>query len=140
MDPFSGAIPFWDISQTPNSISQLADDDFLALLQKQFPTDATNTFNVSFPGFNNEGVNPQSLSNFPFNIPNATPPSSDSSSSDSPPSAITEPASRRQSTSFPNSDSLKRKVGEEDDEDDDDIDMDEPARKSAHTGMFSSCL
>lgn len=135
MDQFSGAIPFWDISQTPNSISQLADDDFLALLQKQFPTDTTNSFNVSFPGFNNDGVNPQSLSNFPFTIPNATPPSSDSSSSESPPSADTEPGtSRRQSTAYNEIEdhSLKRKAGEASD---DDMDMDEPSHKSAHTGM-----
>lgn len=130
MDQFSGAVPFWDISQTPNSISQLPDDDFLTLLQKQFPV-SNNSFSFSFPGYNtNTGVNPQSLTNPPFPPPHGvSPPSSDSSPS--PPSADTDPgSSRRQSTSLPDREdsTLKRKAS------DDDMDF-EQSHKSAHTDL-----
>jgi AP-1-like factor len=138
MDQYPSAMPFWDLSQT-SSFSQLPEDDFLALLQKQFPTDPSTSFNLSFPGFNlSTGVDPQSLTSFPFSIPNPTPPSSDSSTTESPPSAENEPgSSRRQSTSFDDS-SLKRKVlADEDDDEDDDEDMDvEPAKKSPLACMF----
>ena len=133
MDQFSGAVPFWDISQTPNTISQLPDDDFLALLQKQFPS-TTNSFSLSFPGFTNTGVDPQSLTNLPYTIPNASPPSSDSSPS--PPSADTDPGtSRRQSTQLGDKEdnSLKRKASDED------MDV-EPSYKSPHICTLASLL
>jgi len=131
MDQFSGAVPFWDISQTPNTISQLPDDDFLALLQKQFPP-PTNSFSLRFPGFTNTGVDPQSLTNLPYTIPNASPPSSDSSPS--PPSADTDPGtSRRQSTQLGDKEDnlLKRKASDED------MDV-EPSHKSPHMSSNSA--
>ncbi|RDX51510.1 hypothetical protein OH76DRAFT_1417238 [Lentinus brumalis] len=121
---------FWDISQQPDTFSALPDDDFLAFLQKQFPgTAAANP-----PLFDNpDGVDPQSISNFP--PPNLSPPSSDSSPS--PPSTHNESSlSRRQSGSFNGADgsqddgSLKRKAS---------IDPeDEPQHKSQHTTSSST--
>ena len=34
---FSSANSLWDLSQAPSQFSQLPDDDFLALIRKQFP-------------------------------------------------------------------------------------------------------
>jgi AP-1-like factor len=109
-------MPFWDVSQTPMTISQIADDDFLTLLQKQFPTNVQIPFDLSFPGYNNPAVvNPQNLSDYTFPISQPTPPSSDSGNSPG-------------STTNDNDDrSLKRKASEER------MDV-EPASKTAHTG------
>lgn len=110
-------MPFWEVSQTPMNISQIADDDFLTLLQKQFPTDIQVPFDLTFPGYNNPtAVNPQNLSDFTFPISQSTPPSSDSGNS---------PVS----TTNDNDDrSLKRKASDER------MDV-EPASKAAHTSM-----
>ena len=127
MDAFSGLDNFWDISQHPSTFSTLTEDDFLSLLQKQFPT--SNPFDLSPP----DGIDPISISSLP--IPNPTPPSTDSSPS--PPSTNQEPTmSRRQSGVFnkstPESNddpSLKRKASDED--------MgEEPTHKTVHTGMY----
>ena len=109
-------MPFWDISQTPTTLSQIADDDFLTLLQKQFPTDVQIPFDLSFPGYNNPtAVNPQSLSDYTLPISRPTPSSSDSGNSPI-------------STTNDNDDrSLKRKASDEK------MDV-EPASKTAHTG------
>jgi AP-1-like factor len=109
-------MPFWDISQTPMTLSQIADDDFLTLLQKQFPTDVQIPFDLSFPGYNNPAVvNPQSLSDYPPPISQPTPTSSDSGNS---PISTTNDTDDR---------SLKRKASDER------MDV-EPASKTAHTG------
>ena len=108
-------------------LQALVEDDFLALLQKQFPT---NAFDLSPP----DGIDPISISSLP--IPNPTPPSTDSSPS--PPSVAQEPpVSRRQSGVYSQSPvgadsnddpTLKRKASDDDD------DGDEPTHKTAHTG------
>ncbi|KAI0825365.1 hypothetical protein BC628DRAFT_1320321 [Trametes gibbosa] len=135
---------FWDISaQQPDSFSALPDDDFLAFLQKQFPSAVGPNAPLSFD--NPDGVDPQSISSFP--PLNNSPPSSDSSPS--PPSTTNESSlSRRQSGAFSNSPSatgadqrnankhaqddasLKRKADNDSD--------DEPQAKSQHTGCTSS--
>ncbi|EIW65222.1 uncharacterized protein TRAVEDRAFT_111498 [Trametes versicolor FP-101664 SS1] len=138
--PSSELHSFWDISaQQPDTFSALADDDFLAFLQKQFPTAVGPNAPLSFD--NPDGVDPQTISSFP--PLNNSPPSSDSSPS--PPSTHHESSlSRRQSGAFSNPPSangsdqherpqedstLKRKAAKDDDDDDDD----EPQAKSQHT-------
>jgi AP-1-like factor len=112
----ASSMPFWDISQTPMTLSQIADDDFLTLLQKQFPTDVQVPFDLSFPGYNNPtGINPQSLSD--YTIPISQPTSSSSDSSNSPASTINDNDDR----------SLKRKASDER------MDV-EPTSKAVHTG------
>ena len=127
MDGYIGLDNFWDLSHNPNSFSTLGEDDFLALLQKQFPTN--NPFDLPPP----DGIDPLNIN--PLPISNPTPPSTDSSPS--PPSVAQEPTmSRRHSGAFstsptaPDSDDpmLKRKAS-------DDAMTDEPSSKSAHTGV-----
>ncbi|KAF7306426.1 BZIP family transcriptional factor [Mycena indigotica] len=78
MDSYTDMSPLWDLSQ-PTNFSQLPDDDFLALLQKQFPTgQPTHPYSVDF-GLDGTGVNPQSISH--YSLPSLTPPSADSSPS-----------------------------------------------------------
>lgn len=98
MDPFGGVQSFWDLSQQANTFSTIPDDDFLAFLEKQFPSSVTGGGLTTFDGIPApEVVDPQSLTRFP--IPNTSPPSSDSSPS--PPSVNTEHSpSRRQSGVF----------------------------------------
>ena len=128
MDPYLGMDNFWDISQNPNSFSTLGEDDFLALLQKQFPT--SNPFDIPPP----DGIDPLNLNN--LSVQNPTPPSTDSSPS--PPSTNQEPVMpRRQSGAYDttppggseNGDdpTLKRKASDEEM-------TDEPTSKNAHTG------
>lgn len=128
MDAFGGLDNFWDLSQHPSTFSSLPEDDFLALLQKQFPT---NAFDLSPP----DGIDPISISSLP--IPNPTPPSTDSSPS--PPSINQEPAmSRRQSGVFSNDStpeasedpSLKRKASDDD--------MDSSHKKSMSTSSAAN--
>ncbi|KAI0358812.1 hypothetical protein OH77DRAFT_1109000 [Trametes cingulata] len=139
---------YWDISaQQPDTFSALPDDDFLAFLQKQFPTAVGNNPPLSFD--NPDGVDPQSISSFP--PLNNSPPSSDSSPS--PPSTHHESSlSRRQSGAFndPSSSAstdqqkgqqsqqqsqqedgtLKRKAANDNE--------DEPQHKSQHTASSSA--
>lgn len=98
------------------TLSQIADDDFLSLLQKQFPTDVQIPFDLTFPGYNNPTViDPQSLSDYTLPISQPTPSSSDSGNSPTP-------------TTNDNDDrSLKRKASDER------MDV-EPAPKTVHTG------
>lgn len=111
---------FWDLSQTPSQFSQLGDEDFLALLQKQYPNTVPD-INAADVG----AVNPQSIQNPP--LPGLTPPSDDSSPS---PSSINHPRSRHQSTYSRGNDNeesaLKRKASDDD--------MEEgPSSKNQHT-------
>jgi len=135
MDPFGNVQHFWDISQQPNTFSALPDDDFLAFLEKQFPTSVGNNNVSHFDGIP-EVIDPQNLSRYP--IPNVSPPSSDSSPS--PPSIPNEHSpSRRQSgvfnststTAEPEEPGLKRKAS-------DDSMAGEPSHKSQHTNNASS--
>ncbi|KAI0960881.1 hypothetical protein AcV7_000136 [Taiwanofungus camphoratus] len=131
MDPFGGVQSFWDLTGQPNSFSALPDDDFLAFLEKQFPTSVGNT-NAQYDGLP-DVVDPQSLS---FTLPNTTPPSSDSSPS--PPSIAERSPSRRQSGAFsasttaePEEAGLKRKASNE-------TMADEPTHKSQHTNSLDN--
>ena len=104
------------------TLSQIADDDFLTLLQKQFPTEVQIPFDLSFPGYNSSTVvNPQSLSDYPLPISQPTPSSSDSGNS--PASTVNDNDDR----------SLKRKASDER------MDV-EPASKAAHTGRSTHVL
>ena len=83
----------WDFTRSPSALSQIQDNDFLALLQKQFNTDSStpSTYPIS-----HDGVDPSKISNLPVPAP-PTPLSDESSPS---PPSITDHASssRRQST------------------------------------------
>lgn len=133
MDPFSGVSHFWDISQQPNTFSALPDDDFLAFLEKQFPTAVGGATPVPFDGLP-DVVDPQSLTRLP--LPNPSPPSSDSSPSPSSMNNEHSP-SRRQSgvfndspTAEPEEPGLKRKASEE-------SIAGEPSHKAQHTNGTS---
>ncbi|KZT08946.1 uncharacterized protein LAESUDRAFT_735646 [Laetiporus sulphureus 93-53] len=133
MDPFGGVQQFWDLSQQPNTFSALPDDDFLAFLEKQFPSAVGNNNISHFDGIP-EVVDPQNLSRFP--IPNPTPPSSDSSPS--PPSINHEHSpSRPESGVFNNSTSASTSVEPEDPglkrKASHDSMVDEPSHKNQHT-------
>ncbi|EGN94090.1 hypothetical protein SERLA73DRAFT_78019 [Serpula lacrymans var. lacrymans S7.3] len=109
MATFHGLNSLWDLSQA-SAFSQLPDDDFLALLQKQFAS-SVNDPNAPL----DTGVDPQSIQQLP--LPNLTPPSEDSSPS---PSSINNGSlSRRQSAHFRANDNddarLKRKASDDDD-------------------------
>ncbi|KAG1908607.1 uncharacterized protein F5891DRAFT_994144 [Suillus fuscotomentosus] len=114
---------FWDLSQTPSQFSQLGDDDFLALLQKQYPNTVPDV-NATDVG----AVNPQSIQKAP--LPSQTPPSDDSSPSPPSINSINHPRSRHQSTYSRGNDNeesaLKRKASDDD--------MEEgPSSKNQHT-------
>ncbi|KAG9310294.1 hypothetical protein JVU11DRAFT_9412 [Chiua virens] len=109
---YSSLNSLWDISQAPSQFSQLPDNDFLALIQKQFPpTDPKD-----------HSVNPQSVQNQP-NTP------SDDDSSPSPPDN-TDTVSRPHSIHVRPNDTedapLKRKASS------DDIEAG-PSSKNQHT-------
>jgi AP-1-like factor len=124
MESYPGVTPLWDAS----SFSQLPDDDFLALLQRQFP----NNNDIYTPaGF--DGINPQAIQ--PYTLNGLSPPSDDSSPS--PPGMADGPDSRSTSRRpRPDTDGddsmLKRKAS------DDSMDDEGPSQKSQHTGSF--CL
>lgn len=133
MAGFSGLNSVWDITPTPSQFSQLPDDDFLALLAKQFPQSISHQQNKS-DDTHDASVDPQSITKYPLS--GITPPSDDSSPS--PPSNNADPTSRRQSqTAFSRSvdnpthgdetPGLKRKAS--------DNDLEEgPSSKNKHTG------
>ncbi|OJA13413.1 hypothetical protein AZE42_05945 [Rhizopogon vesiculosus] len=114
---------FWDLSQTPSQFSQLADDDFLALLQKQYPNTLPDINPTDTPG-----VNPQSIQKHP--LPGLTPPSDESSPSPPSNNSIDGSRSRRHSTFSRGNDSeepaLKRKAT-------DDAMQEGPSTKNQHT-------
>jgi len=107
----------WDLSHN-SDLSQLQDNDFLALLQKQFPT--SNDGGLFMAPYSNV-VNPQNISSYP--LPSLTPPSEDSSPSPS--------NSNQDNGNDDNNDSaLKRKASDEDL-------SDGPTQKSQHiSGEF----
>ncbi|KAJ6569545.1 hypothetical protein B0H19DRAFT_1024730 [Mycena capillaripes] len=109
MDTYSADVsPLWDLSQA-SSFSQLPDDDFLALLQKQFPSSPQYTADFTM------GVNPLTISRYP--LPSLTPPSEDSSPS---------PPQQSGSKSPEDEHDLKRKASDED------FDDEGPSQKSQH--------
>ncbi|KAL5534722.1 hypothetical protein ACEPAG_1186 [Sanghuangporus baumii] len=133
MDNLSAA-PLWDLSLPP-SLPALADEEFIALLQKQFgvnnggfPATALDDDKETQPPTTN--INPQSLTRIPIPRPADSPLSDDSSPSPNEPGTS---RSRRQSGAFdmgnetPDDDpTLKRKADEED------LDN-EPSPKTQHT-------
>lgn len=121
MNSYSPVTPLWDLSQASN-FSQLPDDDFLALLQKQFPTGNAG-FDTSF----NNGINPQSINR--YSLPSLTPPSEDSSPS--PPNMNDSNKPSPTDDRDDNSDSaLKRKAS------DDDL-SEGPSQKNQNTCMYT---
>ncbi|KAF7367426.1 BZIP family transcriptional factor [Mycena sanguinolenta] len=114
MDTYTSDIsPLWDLSQA-SSFSQLPDDDFLALLQKQFPN-TQGPYSTDFGTMGMNGVNPQTISRYP--LPTLTPPSEDSSPS---------PPQQSGNKSPDDEHDLKRKASDEDFEEG-------PSTKAQHT-------
>ncbi|KAH7884021.1 hypothetical protein F5I97DRAFT_1930229 [Phlebopus sp. FC_14] len=117
----------WDLAQAPSQFSQLPDDDFLAFLQKQFPSSLSE---LSGASPNDGNVNPQSIHKVP--LPGLTPPSDDSSPS---PPSNNDSLSRRQSVNSRGNDegdsTLKRKASVNDLEEG-------PSSKTQHTADDSS--
>jgi AP-1-like factor len=83
----------WDFTRSPSALSQIQDNDFLALLQKQFNTDAStpSTYPIS-----HDGVDPSKITNLP--VPAPPTPLSDESSPSPPSTTEHASSSRRQST------------------------------------------
>ena len=84
----------WDFSRSPSGFNQLPDNDFLALLQKQFSnpdTSAPSPYPIS-----HDGVDPSKITNLPTPAP--PPPLSDDSSPSPPSTTDHVSSSRRQST------------------------------------------
>lgn len=106
----------WDFARSPSGFNQLPDNDFLALLEKQFNPDAStpDTFAVS-----HDGVDPSKITNLPAPAP--LPPLSDDSSPSPPSTTDRASSSRRQSTNSAveqDAHELKRKASPDDMEDD----------------------
>ncbi|KAI0040505.1 hypothetical protein FA95DRAFT_865223 [Auriscalpium vulgare] len=125
--------PLWDFSQSadPTSFSQLADDDFLALLQKQFTPDlgAGNLGALSLP---HDGIDPSKISTMPLPVP--PPPLSEDSSPSPPNMNDVASSSRRQSRSFSaegGDEQLKRKASDDDFEEG-------PSHKNPHLAKKNS--
>ena len=120
MEAFSEVTPLWDLSQ-PTSFSQLPDDDFLALLQKQFP--GTNVPNFNTGGFS-DGINPQNITSFA--LPSLSPPSDDSPS----PPNFNESRGQSEKSGGDHDDdhAMKRKASDDDFEEG-------PSSKNQHTCM-----
>jgi hypothetical protein len=113
MESFPDATPIWDLS---NPYTQLPDDDFMTMLQKQFPQP---TEPLTFGGLS-DVVNPQSIER--YSLPSITPPSEDSSPS--PPNSHHDSHDHDDDNSAP-----KRKASV------DDL-QEGPSQKSQHTCMW----
>ena len=83
----------WDFTRSPSAFSQIQDNDFLALLQKQLNTDSSTP--SPFP-ISHDGVDPSKISNLPAPAPPT--PLSDESSPSPPSTTDHVSSSRRQST------------------------------------------
>ncbi|SRR6266702_1435279 len=124
MDYNTTSSPLWDFSQSPSAsaFSQLAENDFLALLQKQFDPDLFPANAYAIP---HDGVDPSKISN--LTTPAPPPPLSDDSSPSPPSTTDHLSSSRRQSTNSGNeqdSPELKRKAS------DDALDDESPNQKT----------
>ena len=112
----------WDFSPSSSTFSQLAENDFLALLQKQFDPDLIPADAYTIP---HDGVDPTKISSLTAAAP--PPPLSDDSSPSPPSTTDHLSSSRRQSTNSNNeqdSPELKRKAS------DDGLDEESPSQKS----------
>jgi len=134
---FNTASSLWDLSLPP-SLPSLADDEFVALLQKQFGAGNDGAIHVTDkqpPNGFSANINPQQLSRFPSAHDTSSPLSDDEEDSPSPSSANGHTRSRKQSGATRE----RRRSGDVEDEhapkrkaSDDDLD-DEPNHKSQHT-------
>ncbi|KAH6917666.1 hypothetical protein BKA70DRAFT_1252839 [Coprinopsis sp. MPI-PUGE-AT-0042] len=77
MDTFQDVTPLWDFSAA--NYTQMQDEDFMNLLQKQFPNAGTMVDPMAFGGVYGGVVNPQNVNKRP--LPALSPPSEDSSPS-----------------------------------------------------------
>ena len=124
MDYNAATSPLWNFSQqSPPGFSQLAENDFLALFQKQFNPDLSTPNAYSIP---HDGVDPSKITNLP---PAAVPPPplSDDSSPSPPSTNDLLSSSRRQSTNSTTEQEtheLKRKASI------DDMEEDNPSQKA----------
>ncbi len=119
---FADITPLWDLSQA-TTFSQLADDDFLALLQKQFPASTSPTLNLGTE-FAPPSVDPNDISR--FSLPSFNPPSEDSSPS--PPQNQASSSRQRGDDDDEYRSDLKRKASiDEDDQEEG------PSSKAQHT-------
>jgi AP-1-like transcription factor len=119
---FADITPLWDLSQA-TTFSQLADDDFLALLQKQFPASTSPTLNLGTE-FAPPSVDPNDISR--FSLPSYNPPSEDSSPS--PPQNQASSSRQRSEDDDEYRSDLKRKASIDED------DLEEgPSSKAQHT-------
>ena len=134
---FNNASSLWDLSLPP-SLPSLADDEFVALLQKQFGASNDGAIPVTDkqpPNGFSTNINPQQLSRFPSAHDTSSPLSDDEEDSPSPSSANDNPRSRKQSGA-----TRDRQRSRDDDDDhapkrkasEEDLD-DEPNHKSQHT-------
>jgi AP-1-like factor len=103
----------WDFTRSPSGFSQIQDNDFLALLQKQF-NNPDSSAPAAYP-ISHDGVDPSKISNLPAPAP-PTPLSDESSPS--PPSITDHPSSSRRpstnSTTEQDGHELKRKASADD--------------------------
>lgn len=130
MSDYPNLSSIWNISSNSSQFSQLPDDDFLALLEKQFPRPISHEFE-SPEDTQDRSVNAQAIPKAPLS--RMTPPSEESSPS--PSSNPTVGISRLYSEADPaNQDealALKRKAS------DDDLDG-AHSSKNKHTGPYTS--
>ena len=112
MDAYRDTAQLWDFSH-PTNFSQLPDDDFLAMLHKQYPSNTT----LSYP----DGVNPQNIAR--YSISSGATPSSDDSSP-SPPHEVQDTVGGMDDVHDP---ALKRKAS------DDGLEDGAPNQKAQHT-------
>jgi AP-1-like transcription factor len=113
---YTASSSVWDFPQS-SAFPQLADNDFLALIQQLNPDLATNSNAFSIP---HDGVDPSKITNLPAPAP--PPPLSDDSSPSPPSLNEHESSSRRQSTTSTGgleAHELKRKASTDGLEDDD---------------------
>ncbi|KAH9964504.1 hypothetical protein BC827DRAFT_1187508 [Russula dissimulans] len=124
MDYNTATSAFWDFSQSPSAFPQLAENDFLALLQKQFSSDLPASPPPPFP-IPHDGVDPSKITNLPAPAP--PPPLSDDSSPSPPSTTDHLTSSRRQSTNstVEQEHELKRKASI------DSLEDDNPSQKSS---------
>jgi len=86
----------WDFTRSPSGLSQIQDNDFLALLHKQFNADSSTTTTTSAYPISHDGVDPSKITNLP--VPTPPTPLSDDSSPSPPSTTDHGSSSRRQST------------------------------------------
>jgi AP-1-like transcription factor len=121
----------WDFTRSSSGFSQIQDNDFLSLLQKQFNN--TDSSPPSAYPISHDGVDPSKISNLPAPAPPT--PLSDESSPSPPSTTDHVSSSRRQSTNSTaeqDGHELKRKASP------DVMEEESPSQKSC-SSSFSQC-